>query len=96
MVGTNSLMTREKEAEWLGRHLALIENGKRIAVVAEHQGKVVGQVGVNPRSGHSSHVGVLGIGLSEGYREVGLGSELMKAAERLSKEQGLTYMSMRN
>ena len=94
MVGTNRLMTREKEAEWLGRHLALIENGKRIAVVAEYQGKVVGQVGVNPRSGHSSHVGVLGIGLSKGYREVGLGSELMKEAERLSKEQGLTYMSL--
>jgi len=94
MISINRLMTREKEAEWLGRHLTLIENGKRIAVVAEINGKVVGQVGVNPRRGHSAHVGVIGIGLCQGYRDVGLGSELMIEAERLAKEQGMTHMSL--
>ncbi len=94
MIGVNRLMTRKQEAEWLGKHLALIESDKRIAVVADYMGKVVGQVGINPRSGHSPHVGVLGIGLSEGYMNIGIGSELIKEAERLAKEQGLTYMSL--
>ncbi|HUV34307.1 MAG TPA: hypothetical protein VMW22_05220, partial [Candidatus Desulfaltia sp.] len=34
------------------------------------------------RPGRFSHVGVLGISVKDGYREAGIGQELMKEAER--------------
>ncbi|MBM3291185.1 GNAT family N-acetyltransferase [Candidatus Bathyarchaeota archaeon] len=94
MISATSLKTRQQEAEWLGRHLALIENNMRIAVVAEVEGKVVGQVEVNPKSGHSKHVGILGISIKNGFRDIGIGTELMKEAEGLAREYGLTHMTL--
>jgi len=74
--------TRDREADWLGRHLAAIESNKKLAIVAEVGGKMVGQVEVKPRDGNSSHIGVLGTGLLPDYRDIGIGTELMKEAEK--------------
>jgi RimJ/RimL family protein N-acetyltransferase len=89
MISANQKATRESEIDWLARKLANLEKGKSIAVVSEVEGRVVGNCGVEPRSGRAGHMGVLGISVKQGYREVGIGQELMKEAERQASEMGL-------
>ncbi len=85
-------VTREEEADWLGKHLASIEKGEIIGVVAEVGGKVVGNSEVGRRRDSMSHVGVLGIGIKDGYRGIGIGSELMKTLIEESKKAGLKVL----
>ncbi len=73
--------TRESEVEWLARLLTRVEKDETTVVAAEVEGRYVGQVEVAPRSGRSRHVGVLGIALKDGCREIGIGTELMREAE---------------
>ncbi len=73
--------TRESEVEWLARLLTRVEKDETTVVAAEVEGRYVGQVEVTPRSGRSRHVGVLGIALKDGCREIGIGTELMREAE---------------
>jgi len=85
-------VTREEEAEWLGRYLASIEKGETIGVVAEVDGMVVANSEVTRRRGSQSHVGGLGIAVKKGYRRVGIGKELMKALMEESRKAGLKVL----
>ncbi len=80
---------REEEAEWLAQRLADLENGRLIALVAEVEGRVVASCEVTLREGVQSHLGSLGIATSSGFRDLGLGHELMQALLELSKKAGL-------
>jgi ribosomal protein S18 acetylase RimI-like enzyme len=86
--------TREEEIDWLSRHLSNLEKGKKVAIAAEVDGRFIGQVEVNRRSGYSSHVGVLGIAIRDGYRDVGIGTELMREAEAQATKMGLEVMTL--
>ena len=86
--------TREQEVEWLAGHITKIENDNEAVIVAEVDGRFVGQVEVTPQSMRSKHVGVLGIALKDGYREIGIGTELMKEAETQSRRLGLEILNL--
>jgi RimJ/RimL family protein N-acetyltransferase len=81
--------TREEEVDWLARLLSSVEKNKQVAVVAEVDGRFIGQVEVAPRGGRSKHVCNLGISIRDGYRDVGIGTELMLDAEVLAKLLGI-------
>ncbi len=85
-------MTRDEEADWLGRRLAEMEKGKVIDVVAEVDGRVVANSEVNIGRGARSHVGELGIGIRSGYRDVGIGTEIMKTLIEESRKVGLKML----
>ncbi len=85
-------VTRKEEVEWLGRRLAQIENGELIGIVAEVDGKVIGNSEVGKRGGPMSHVGDVGIGIRSGYRGVGIGAELMRALIDESMKVGLKIL----
>jgi ribosomal protein S18 acetylase RimI-like enzyme len=87
-------MTRNGEIDWLARLLSRVEKAKMIAVVAEVEGKFVGQVEVTPGTERSNHLGNLGISLKDGFRDVGIGSEMMKEAEEQSKELGIEVIQL--
>jgi len=84
--------TREEEADWLGRLLADIEKGAIIGIVAETEGRVVANSEVKRRSGPMSHVGYLGIAIKEGYRNMGIGTEIMKTLIEESRKMGLKVL----
>lgn len=86
--------TREQEVEWLAGHITKIENDREAVIVAEVDGRFVGQVEVTPQSMRSRHVGVLGIALKDGYREIGIGTELMKEAETQARRLGLEVLNL--
>ena len=50
-------VTREEEADWLGKRLASIEKEEIIGVVAEVNGKIVANSEVMKRGGPMSHLG---------------------------------------
>lgn len=81
--------TREEEVDWLARLLSSVEKNKQVAVVAAVDGRFIGQVEVAPRGGRSKHVGNLGISIRDGYRDIGIGTELMLEAEVLAKLLGI-------
>ena len=84
--------TREEEADWLGRSLADIEKGVMTGIVAEIEGKVVANSEVKRRSGPMSHVGFLGIAIKAGYRDTGIGTEMMKTLIEESRKMGLKVL----
>jgi len=86
------VVTREEEADWLGRRLAAMEKGEVINIAAEVDGRVVANSEVTRRGGIMNHVGLLGIAIKDGYRGIGLGSELMKALIEESRKAGLKVL----
>ena len=89
MIAVDTKKTREEEVDWLARKLTTLEKDKQISVVAEVDGRMVGSCEVTPRFGRMSHVGSLGISVKEGYRDIGVGQELMREVERHAARLGL-------
>ena len=85
-------VTREEEANWLGRRLADIENDRIIGIVAEADGRVVANSEVARKSGIMGHVGELGISVKAGFRNMGIGTEMMKALIAESRRMGLKVL----
>jgi len=85
-------VTREEETSWLGRRLADIENDRIIGIVAEVDERVVANSEVERKSGIMGHVGKLGILIKAGFRDIGIGTEMMKALIAESRRMGLKVL----
>ncbi|MCQ6264748.1 GNAT family N-acetyltransferase [Fictibacillus sp. WQ 8-8] len=70
--------TLSQQREWVQ---SLLENVNEILIVAERDGEVVGWIVFQaaPNRKRLSHTGALGMMISKGYREMGIGSMLLKA-----------------
>jgi len=86
--------TREEEAEWLGQRLAELENDKAFYMVAEVEGKVVANSEIGKRGGFSSHVGGVGIAIREGYRDIGIGTEMLRTLISEAEKMGLKVLTL--
>jgi RimJ/RimL family protein N-acetyltransferase len=89
MILMETKQTRDQEVDWLARSLSNMEKDRTVRVVAEVDGRMVGQCEVAVGPGKKSHLGTLGISVKQGYRDVGVGQELMKEAERHAGRLGL-------
>lgn len=87
-------VTREAEADWLGRMLADIEKGLVICAAGEVDGKVVANSEVRKGTGKRGHVGALGIAIRDGYRNIGIGTEMMRALIEESRKTGLKLLRL--
>lgn len=87
-----TVVTRKEEADWLGKRLAAVEKSEVIHIAAEVDGKVVANSEAARRGGLMNHVGILGIAIKNGYRGIGLGSELMNALIEESQKAGLKVL----
>lgn len=86
--------TRDEEVDWLATLLSDVEKDKRVAIAAEVDGRFIGLVEVRPERGSSAHVGTLGIAIREGYRDVGIGTEMMREAENQAKWLGIEMLTL--
>ena len=85
-------VTRNDEAEWLGKRLAAIENGNLLALIAEIDRKIVASSDIGylaPENPEQNHIGVLGIVISKNARGIGLGTRLIELLLHLAKQVGL-------
>jgi ribosomal protein S18 acetylase RimI-like enzyme len=82
MILMETKQTRKQEVDWLACALSNMEKDRQVRVVAEVDGRMVGQCEIALGAGRKSHLGTLGISVKQGYRDVGIGQELMREAER--------------
>ena len=88
-IAKETKVTRDEEAEWLGKRLASVEKGELMHVVAEVDGKLVANAEIGRRRGNMSHVGDFGIGIRAGYRGIGIGTEVMRLLVEQARRSGL-------
>jgi RimJ/RimL family protein N-acetyltransferase len=86
--------TRQEEAEWLGRYLTNLDNDRLFALVAEVDGKVVANSELNRKTGYSEHVGEIGIAIKAGYRDIGIGTEILRTLISNARERGLKVLRL--
>ena len=90
----NTKKTREEEIDFVSRILSSVEKDRMVSVVAELDGRLIGHVEVVKKQGYSSHVGILGISIIQGYRGTGIGQELMLEAEAQAKRLGVELIEL--
>lgn len=94
-IARSKRVTREEEANWLGQRLAHLENDCLFALVAEVDRKVVANSELGRKGGYSEHVGEIGIGIRDGYRDIGIGTEMLKTLVAHAKAIGLKVLILR-
>jgi len=92
LITTPGAVSEPSEAFWISE---MIRADEHLVLVAESDGEVVGNVLVSVDRGVATeHLGVLSITISEDWRDVGIGTELIAAAQRWSGERGLRKISL--
>jgi RimJ/RimL family protein N-acetyltransferase len=86
--------TRQEEAEWMGRLLTNLENDRLFALVAEVDGKVVANSELSRKGGYSEHAGEIGIAIKAGYRDIGIGTEMLRTLILHARETGLKVLRL--
>lgn len=87
-------VTRDQEADWLGRKLALLEKEDEFDLVAEVEGKAIALSELQRKKGCSSHVGEIGIGIGKNYRDIGIGTEMLKTLISQAKRMRLKMLNI--
>jgi RimJ/RimL family protein N-acetyltransferase len=88
-------MTKDEVADWLRRRLEDMEKGRAIDIVAETDGRVIADSEVIRDAAFFQtffHVGQLGIMIGGGYRNLGLGTHIMKVLIEESRKAGLRVL----
>ena len=76
----------------MARKLASMEKDEGLNLAAEVNGKVVANSTLNKRKGISSHTGEIGIIVMKGYRNIGIGTEMLKTLISQAKKMGLKML----
>ncbi len=87
--------TLESEADYLGDWMAASEKGEQVRVVAEADGRLVGNSEVTRgKVSDEFYHGKLGIAIHRDYRNLGIGLEMMKALVEESRKSGLKTIEL--
>ena len=88
LISKKTKVTLKEEKEWLRTRLKEIKEKKRVILVAEDNGKVVGLIEIALRKPSTqNHIANLFISVLKDYRSVGLGTYLMKEVLKLAKKK---------
>ena len=92
LITTPGAISEPSEAFWISE---LIRAEESLALVAEADGEIVGNVLVSVDRGRATeHIGVLSICIAIDWRDVGIGSELVAGAQAWARERGLGKISL--
>jgi RimJ/RimL family protein N-acetyltransferase len=87
-------VTREEEAVWLPKMLSSLEKDELFFLVAEVGKKVVASSDIHILRGSEKHVGVLGIVVKRGFRDSGIGTEMMETLVQQATDLGLKVLTL--
>ncbi len=77
MIGGDSKRTRQQQVDSHAEMMKSVESGRAVVVIAEADGKAVGQSNARKRSGRLRHTAGLGVFVKKQYRNQGMGSMMM-------------------
>lgn len=79
--------------DWLDRFVRQIDYNAMVPLLAEHEGKVVGNATLQrPLHGWSAHVGELRVAVARDFQRQGLGTLLARELVRIAVDAGLEKM----
>jgi len=84
----NKEQTYEQEREYLKEKLEKIASGDEVCVAVFQDNKLIGDAEIVRNPGRSFTTGTFGISVRDGYRDIGLGSAIMKILFEKAKEAG--------
>jgi RimJ/RimL family protein N-acetyltransferase len=82
------------EKKYLGDCLKKVKNGQKIHLIVEVNGKFAGSCEVRRFEKRKSHVGEIGISISQNYREEGIGTVCLEILIAESKKIGLKLLTL--
>lgn len=85
-------LSREQEAEWLSGVLLRLEKDQIFFLVAEVDGKVVASSDLHLGKGSEKRAGVVGIAVKSGFRDLGIGTRVMRAMVKEAQRIGLKVL----
>jgi RimJ/RimL family protein N-acetyltransferase len=86
--------TRKAEAEWLLKVLSRLKRDEQFFLVAEVDRRVVASSDFQIKDGTEERVGAIGIIVRNGYRNLGIGTEIMKTLLEQAACFGLRTMTV--
>jgi RimJ/RimL family protein N-acetyltransferase len=81
----NQKVPQKEEAKYLAERIKAIKEKNGFNLLAVYENKIIANGGVDRQGNRQKHLGELGISISQGFRDEGLGSELMKELINLTK-----------
>jgi RimJ/RimL family protein N-acetyltransferase len=87
-------VSRDEEIDWLSGVLRRQEKGEVAYVLAEASGEVVASSEIARRTGYEEHVGALGIVIKKGFRNQGIGTEIMRSLIEQGQAWGLKVLTL--
>jgi len=93
-IGRDEKVSREAEIDWLSGLLARLERGKTFFLVAEVKGRIVASSDINRQTGFQKHVGVVGIVIRKDFRELGIGTAMMRVLIEQAKKMGMKVLTL--
>jgi len=87
-------VSKEEEIDFLSKVLSRLEKDEMFYLVAEVDGKVVAVSEISKRGGYEKHVGVIGIAIRNGFRDLGIGTEIMKTLVEQAQKMGLNVLTL--
>jgi RimJ/RimL family protein N-acetyltransferase len=92
LITTPGAISEPSEAFWISE---LIRAEESLALVAEADGEIVGNVLISVDRGRATeHIGVLSICIAIDWRDVGIGTELVAAAQAWARDRELGKISL--
>jgi RimJ/RimL family protein N-acetyltransferase len=86
----NEITDMEEERKWFQRSM----KAGMLYLVARVEGKIIGGASIHPFTDKRLHVAEFGIFIREGYRNVGLGTELTEAFVQIAKDHGFEILQL--
>ncbi len=92
MIGGDSKRTRDQQVDSHAETMKAVEGGRAVVVIAEADGKAVGQSNARKRSGRQKHTAGLGVFVRKQYWGQGIGSEMMRELENQAEALGVEIL----
>ncbi|TRO51179.1 GNAT family N-acetyltransferase [Candidatus Bathyarchaeota archaeon] len=86
----DEIVDMEEEHRWFERSV----NAGMLYLIARVQGKVVGGASMDPQTDKRAHVAQFGIFICDGYRNLGLGTEMLKEFIEIAKKRGFEILQL--
>ena len=88
-------VSKTEEIDWLAKALSRLEKGEVFCLAPEVDGKVVANSEIaRGYSSHDGHVGGIGIAIRDGFRDIGIGTEMMRTLMKQARAMGLKSLKL--
>lgn len=86
-ISMNRKRKLKEERDWLKNNLNQTKSGKKVLVIAENKGKIIGNCMIASGEGVGNHIGILGIAIVKEKRGIGIGKELIEETINFAKNK---------